>query len=216
MDITFNPKLQAPFTCLIVGPTMSGKTIFTKELVLNAEKLIYPPPQRIVWCYGEFQSLYDEIMKNNSKIEFIEGFPEELYNSFSPKVNNLLILDDLMSELGNDKRLPNLFTKGSHHRNLSIIHIQQNLFPKSKDSRTVSLNSHYLVLFKNPRDPSQIGQLGRQMFPRNSQHLLNAYKDATSTPHGYLLVDLKQSTPEKLRLRTNILQNEEQVVYVPV
>ncbi len=108
--------------------------------------------------------------------------------------------------------MANLFTKGSHHRNLSVIHIQQNLFPKSKDCRTVSLNPHYLILFKNPRDPSQIGQLGRQMFPRILQHLRNAYKDATSTPHGYLLVDLKQSTPEKLRLRTNILQGDKQVV----
>ncbi len=216
MEVTFDPNLQAPFTCLIIGPTMSGKTIFTKTLIENADKLIYPRPQRIVWCYGEFQPLYEEIMKINSNIEFVEGFPDELYESFSPSINNLLILDDLMAELGSDKRLANLFTKGSHHRNLSIIHIQQNLFPKSKDSRTISLNSHYLVVFKNPRDSAQIMQLGKQMFPRNSQHLLNAYKDATSVPHGYLLVDLKQSTPEKLRLRTNILHNDEQTVYVPV
>ncbi len=127
MEVTFDPRLQAPFTCLIVGPTMSGKTIFTRALVESADNLIYPRPQRIVWCYGEFQPLYEDMMKINSKIEFVEGFPNELYEGFSPSVNNLLLLDDLMVELGNDKRLTNLYTKGAHHRYLSIIHIQQNL-----------------------------------------------------------------------------------------
>jgi hypothetical protein len=41
-----------------------------------------------------------------------------------------------------------------------------------------------------------------------------AFQDATAKPHGYLLIDLKQSTPEHLRLRTNILPKQELAVYV--
>ena len=43
-------------------------------------------------------------------------------------------------------------SSGSHHRNLSVIYTVQNLFHQGKGNRSKSLNSHYLVLYKNPRD----------------------------------------------------------------
>ena len=66
------------------------------------------------------------------------------------------MLDDQMIDASKDKSIVNLFTRGSHHRNLSVIYIVQNLFYQEKDSRSISLNSHYLILFKNPRDKLQI------------------------------------------------------------
>jgi len=33
----------------------------------------------------------------------------------------------------------------------------------------MSLNAHYMVLFKNPRDVSQFANLARQMYPKTSQ-----------------------------------------------
>ena len=36
-----------------------------------------------------------------------------------------------------------------------MLYLVQNLFPKNKESRTISLNSQYMVVFKNPRDASQ-------------------------------------------------------------
>ena len=64
-----------------------------------------------------------------------------------------------------DKSVSNLFTKGSHHRNLSVLHLVQNVFDKNKHTRTISLNTHYLVIFKNPQDASQITHLAKQMYP---------------------------------------------------
>ena len=49
--------------------------------------------------------------------------------------------------------------------------------------------------------------LGKQMYPENSQYLLNHFKQATSHPYGYLLIDLKPMTPEEKRLQPNILAN---------
>jgi hypothetical protein len=60
------------------------------------------------------------------------------------------------------------------------------------------------VLFKNPQDKSQIGVLSRQL---QMPHLLLAYEDATTQPHGYLLVDLSPQTPEELRLRSQLFTN---------
>jgi hypothetical protein len=99
-----------------------------------------------------------------------------------------------------------LFTRYGHHRNCSVIFISQNLFNKNKETRTLNLNTHYLVLFKNVRDKSQIAALGRQMFPNMSNYFLHAYSDACNKPFGYLLVDMRPSTPDDLRLRTNIFK----------
>ena len=55
-----------------------------------------------------------------------------------------------------------LFTKDSHHKSLRVIYIMQNLFDQHREHRTISLNAHYLVNFKNPRGVSQIVNLGKQ------------------------------------------------------
>ena len=115
---------------------------------------------------------------------------------------------------GVDQRISSLFTKGSHHRNLSVIYIVQNLFDQHKEHRTISLNAHYLVIFKNPRDGSQIFHLAKQMYPGKTHYVRQAFALATRQAHGYLVVDLKQNTPEGMRLRSHIFPGDRQEVYV--
>ena len=131
-----------------------------------------------------------------------EGLP----SSFDASKRNIVVLDDLMAET--DERVTNLFTKKSHHCNTSVIYLVQNLFPKNKVSRTISLNSQYIVVFKNPRDVSQLTTLAKQMYPGRVKFVQEAFADATPTPYGYILVDMKQDTPEDLRLRTSILPDD--------
>jgi len=107
----------------------------------------------------------------------------------------------------------NLFTKGSHHRNVSVVYLAQNLFPKNKFARTMSLNAHYMVLFKNPTDATQFATLARHMYPKTSQSAVEAYKNATREPHSYLLVDLRPEQDDDLQLRTNIFPDETHYVY---
>jgi hypothetical protein len=42
-----------------------------------------------------------------------------------PAVRNLIVLDDLMTTAAKDPRITDLFTEGSHHRNLSVIVLSQ-------------------------------------------------------------------------------------------
>lgn len=144
-----------------------------------------------------------------AEVEFVEGIPDE--SKFTGE-STLLVIDDLMGET--DSRITRLFTRGSHHRNVSVLYLVQNMFSKNKEHRTISLNCHYLVIFKNPRDASQIENLSKQMYPGKSRFMREVYKNATEPPHGYLLIDLRQGTPDHLRLRTNIFPNEHQVVYL--
>ena len=63
-----------------------------------------------------------------------------------------------------DDRVTKLFIKKSHHCNTSIIYLERNLFPKEKENRTMNLNVQYMVLFKNPRDATQVSHLTKQMY----------------------------------------------------
>ena len=141
-------------------------------------------------------------------VEFVEGLREDLYASIRPADRNLLILDDQMDEAGHSKTLSKLFTKGSHHRNLTVLYLVQNVFNQSKSQRTVSLNSHYNVVFRNRRVVSQFRTLAYQMCPDNARWLLDAFKCATRRPHEYLILDHHPLTDEESSVLTNILPGE--------
>ena len=94
-----------------------------------------------------------------------------------------------MTEAGDSKTLSNLFTKRAHHKNLTVLYLVQNVYNKSKSQRTVSLNTHYNVVFRNERDASQFRSLAYQMHPGDARWLLAAFNDATKEPFGYLVLD---------------------------
>ena len=65
------------------------------------------------------------------------------------------------------------------------------------------------MLIKNPRDKLQILKLARQIYPGQTDFFLNQYEEAVKRPFGYLLIDLKTTTQDNCRLRTNVLPREE-------
>ena len=196
-------KLQHPFTMMISGPTSCGKTTLVKHILSN--NFIQPKLQRIVWLYKRWQPLYDVIKSNVwPLVEFIQGIPIDLENDefFDPNINNLVVLDDLASVAGKDSRITDLFTEGSHHRNLSVISINQNIF-SSKDP-TQRRNCLYMVMFNNPVDKQQLMILARQMYPTQSNYFINEFNKAVREPRGYMLIDLQPLTLERDRLNPNV------------
>ena len=200
--------LYHPFTMIVSGPTSSGKSVFTRRLIKHAQQIIEPAPERILYCYG----VYQDIFTTMNDIEFHEGVPQ--LNQFDGKQRTLLILDDLMHETS--KTVSQIFTKISHHGNVSVVYLTQNIFYANKENRTITLNAQYIVLFKNVRDKSQIAFLARQMYPGKAAHMVEAYSDATDAPFSYLFIDLKPRTDEQHRLRACIFPDDQlNYVYVP-
>ena len=206
MDVRF----KVPANFYISGQSQSGKSYLVRRLLRHLNELFYLVPTKVIYCYGEYQKEFDEL----HGVDFIEGFPTDLTQLTQGHEQTLLILDDLMGECSGDQRVSDLFTRGSHHKGVSVIYLTQNLFPPGKLSRTISLNSHYFIVFKNPRDSLGIATLAKQMFPRRSQYLMESFHDATKKPYSYLLIDCHPQTQEKLRLRTNILPGERHIVYM--
>ena len=167
--------------------------------------MVFPFPKKVIYAYGEWNPSFSE-MKG---IEFISDFNEDTVSRENAE-GALIILDDLSDQI-NNRLITNCFMKYSHHRVQSYIYIANNAF--GKDMRTVNLNTQYLVLFKSPRDHDSIVTLGRQLYGPGYKMMQEAYIDAVSIPHSYLLVDSKPRTPEKLRLRSKIFPGETTIVY---
>ena len=91
------------------------------------------------------------------------------YN-LDPREKNFIILDDLMDET--DQRVASLFTKKSHHKNISVMYIVRNLFRRGKHHRIISRYAHYMFLFKILTDVSHIMALAHQMYPMKTQFFL--------------------------------------------
>ena len=200
-----------PFNCIISGPTMGGKTFLLKEILKYKDILIKPSPTNLIYCYKAWQPSYDEIKSNILNIQFVEGLVDT--ELLTPSVVNLIIFDDLMNECINSNTIMNLFTVGSHHKNTSVFFLSQNIFSKGKFARDITLNSSYMIIFRNPRDQRQVQILARQIYPNNSRFLIDSFEDATKLPYGYLLLDLKQSTETKNRIQTGILPTQQRIIF---
>ena len=191
---------------ILAGPSKSGKTEFTLRLLKHVNEMFEDKFERIIWCYSELQTL--DLPPGT---EMVKGLPDMDELRQQASVPKLLILDDLMCDIGNV--LTELFTKGCHHLNMTVVYLTQNVFYGKQ--RTARLSASYIVLFKSPGNELPIATLARQMYPRNgSKYFIEAYRDATKKPHTYLLVDLTQTIDENLRLRATIFPDETCTVYV--
>src|SRR5687767_12470293 len=129
-----------PFCCVVSGPSQAGKTELVKRIVLHAEHLIRPAPRRIVWYYSESQpGLESELA---GAVEFRNEMPS--IEDFDGRLPTLAIIDDFMSET--NSQVTKLFSKGSHHRNLSLFFLVQNFFHGNREMRSITLNAHYIIL----------------------------------------------------------------------
>jgi hypothetical protein len=204
-------RLVAPFTMIVAGPTGSGKTVKIMELIDNAASLCVPPPVEIVYCYGEWQSAFE---KRSDRVTFHEGVLD-VDSLPDDKRHRWLVVDDLMDELLSRDDAAALFTKRSHHRNLSVIFVVQNLFHKK--IRTLSINAHYILLAKSPRDSSSVLNLAKQVYPGETRFAMEAYRDATKAPHSFLTLVMTQTASDSARVLANFPPSKDRpcVAYVP-
>ena len=123
-------------------------------------------------------------MQNNDGIPFHHGLPDSshLTKLFGPMRRGVLVLDDLMEEGVQDKRVLDLFTKDSHHRNITVLYLTQDLFPTRKFSKTINRNANYIVAFKNPQDQTGMRTILLQTFPDRWRQLLRLFKRFTLRP----------------------------------
>ena len=184
---------------IIAGSSGTGKTTFVRAFLRDYRFTtdISKPLLNVLYYYGQEQALFDVPVSSHVNIKYVRGYSDE-HEDQRP---DILVIDDLMTETGDDKRLSALFTKGSHHLGISVLFLVQNLFHKGKEMRTISLNSQYIVAMNNPRDRLQLLHLGRQILPGKSEYFSRVVNMAFSEPFSHVMIDMSPSCPNDYRLR---------------
>ena len=194
-------RLFSDRTMCVVGPSHSGKTSFVLKLLDHRYEIFRTPLRRVIWCYGHYQHQMHRELEEKGFILHHGIIPSE-------KVlpNDIVVLDDLLHESKSSADMTTMFTQAAHHKPCFVIFITQNLYPPGREARTRSLNTHYYVLMKNPRDKAQINVLAHQMLPGKTKEFVDLYTSVTQEPHSYLFIDLTQECPESLRFRSRLFE----------
>jgi len=140
-------KFKHPFTCIISGTSRSGKSSFCVRFLQNLDAVCTERDfdGGVIWCYCEKTAVPKTTeLSKKSNVHFNKGVPTDYFENARGRPC-LVILDDLLNDVYS-KKLCDLFTKGSHHTNISVILITQNLFHQCRYFRDISLNAKYLVL----------------------------------------------------------------------
>ena len=173
--------IRQPSSVTVAGPSGSGKSELVEQW-LRYLNVFQVKPKKIVYAYDRWQPPVRPYAKEGWH-SVSSGLldPNHLTKWFGPTRGGVLVLDDLMEEGGQDKRVLDLFTKDSHHRNITVLYLTQDLFPPpGKFSKTINRNAHYIVAFKNPRDQTDIPTILLQAFPDRWRQVLPLFKRITS------------------------------------
>lgn len=206
-------KLQSPCSIIVAAPSKSGKTYLVKQILEKANGIFQKPVSFIYYHYAIWQPMFTTMENEIKHIKFRKGIPNESDFEELSGEHTICVIDDLMDQASESMFMQSLFTLGSHHMNLTVIYIVQNLYQKGKMSKSIRLNSDYYILFENRRDNSQINCLSRQLFPQNTKYMIDAYNRATKPRFGYLFIDLFHGTNKLFYLRSRILPGEDTIIY---
>lgn len=207
----------SPFRCIVSGPSQSGKSTFVSKFIKHKDEMCNPPIQEVHWFYGIESPQLKGLVEEFPFIKVHSGMPQESWlRDLDTDTTRLIVLDDLMYG-SKDGTLSNLFTRTSHHANISCMFLVQNLFNRHKDMRDAFLNSSYKIIFKNATDKLQLNILSQRIFGKKQSNFLSDIMEEISedTSYGYIALDHHPTTPDILRVRSAIFPGEGNDIYIP-
>ena len=218
--------LVAPFSMVISGPSSAGKSTLVGHILTNSSCIVFPEGHnkfdQVFIIYRSLQPLYQkwQTQLENIVVTLIPETncpsTEEVEEMLDGSKNVLFIFDDISTSNCDAKLqtlLQNLFSRLRHHKNISVCLLVQTLYDsKGGVLRFLHRNASYIVLFKFPRDVSQLRSLISQMFAladkKQYKSILCSLQNALSEPYSYLFFDCSQQCPDPLRVRQNIVREK--------
>ena len=205
----YDIRLKENFKLFISGPSRCGKTFFVADLLENIETFAKEPPKKIIYVYKVWQSKFDEM---RSLVHVFLEDCESIVAKIQERATGqpvLVIFDDLL----NSKSLVDiatLFTVDGRHMNMSLVFLTQRMFVNNEHFRQISQNCDYFVIFKNPRNSSEIRTLAQQLTPGNLG-LIDIYMQATKDPFSYLFINLTQECQPQVKYLSKLFDYDNSV-----
>ncbi len=202
---------------VLVGPSSSGKSFISCNLILQKDIMWLDPPQNILVCYSSWQEKYSELQRAFPNIRWSSSLPTMsdltwLTNGdVKNPVHSLILIDDKINQVAKSSVVEDIYVTWSHHKNISILINVQNLFPKGNSWRTISLNSSVFFFLNSKRDVRQISMFASQIYGSRRERVrgfLIAFEHAIKTGCRYLYVDLSREAIFDHHLRSCIMPKE--------
>ena len=201
----YDIRLKEKFKLFLSGPSRCWKTFFVGNVLENLLTFAREPPTFIVYIFKVWQHEYEE-MKNVDIFLKEEEYSIDKIKSYATGHPILVIFDDMINSNSLSNIAP-LFTVDGRHLKMSLIFLSQRAFVNDEYFRQISQNCDYFVLFKNPRNSSEIRTLAQQMTP-GTLHLIDIYITATKEPFSYLFINLTQEAHPHTKFLSNLFQKD--------
>ncbi len=118
-----------------------------------------------------------------------------------------------MESVTSSPEMERMFVVGTHHRRLSVLYINHNSVLQGEAQSYHQPQHSRTGVNEKPEGRVAVAVPGPTSFMGKSKFLMESYKDATSQPYGYLVLDFSPSAEEEYRVRTRIFPDEDTVVY---
>ena len=103
MEVEFDTRFKHPWSMIVSGPSSSGKTVFTKQVLNKSDKQF----EIIYWFYSEWQ----DGSKDCPGISFVSGMPSLLDAYLELNGPKAMVFDDMMMQCANSKLIAQAFTQ---------------------------------------------------------------------------------------------------------
>ena len=108
MEVGIDTRFKHPWSMIVSGPSSSGKTVFTKQ-VLNKS---YKQFEKLYWFYSIWQDGY----KDCPGISFVLGVPSSLDAYLELNGPKSMVFDDVRMPCASSKLIAQAFTQKRHHQ----------------------------------------------------------------------------------------------------
>ena len=205
----YDIRLKENFKLFLSGPSRCGKTFFVADLLQNLGTISKYPPTVIIYVYKTWQWKFDE-MKHlvHVFLEDDENVVEKI-KEYATGQSILVVFDDMINSKSLNTLAP-LFTVDGRHMNMSLVFLTQRMFVNDEYFRQISQNCDYFIVFKNPRNSSEIRTLAQQITP-GSLYLIKIYIEATKEPFSYLFINLTQECESEVKYLSQIFTKDHSV-----
>ena len=208
-----NMRFSHPARILVCGPSNSGKTTLVTNIIRNWRTFFHHPVTRVVWYYGVYQPGYDKL--STMGVELREGLPESIESDFPYTVSSdetqILVLDDLMKEATKDSHVLDIFTKWSHHKNITAFMSSQNIFHQGRHSVDITRNVSVAIFIIEMRNIRVVERFLHSSYnKRQVRQIMRWIREEThGKPYSNFMIDFDMSTNDEHRLRINIIPSAE-------
>lgn len=170
--------------------------------------------QRVCLYYRLWGEPYNTMRDEGLVHTFVQGVPSygDLVELATPHADDggcVVIIDDAGGN-GVNRTVADLFCRMRQQLNITSFLLTQSIFSRANPYlREISLSAKYFFLFRNHRDKTEVRSFANQFTPGDTGWFLSAFAELTALrPYSFFVLDMHELTPEDLRVRTDLFNDD--------